>query len=140
MTGTRQLKQDTFVHKPRVKTREVPVKRLLSEQGYPPALKADVLPAPRGFSPAACAQRYPVLAGAFRPAMSKKTPLSQDDKALFRQLMTGTRQLKQDTFVHKPRVPVINCRNSALSSWLKGVFLLMAGRSYQKRLSDCFGS
>lgn len=35
------------------------------------------------------------------PVMSKKTPLSPDDQALFRQLMTGTRQLKQDTFVHK---------------------------------------
>ena len=36
--------------------------------------------------------------------MSKKTPLSPDDQALFRQLMTGTRQLKQDTFVHKAPV------------------------------------
>ncbi|KOA70425.1 endonuclease SmrB [Pantoea sp. CFSAN033090] len=36
--------------------------------------------------------------------MSKKIPLSPDDQALFRQLMTGTRQLKQDTFVHKAPV------------------------------------
>lgn len=36
--------------------------------------------------------------------MSKKDPLSSEDKALFRQLMTGTRKLKQDTIVHKPKV------------------------------------
>ncbi|MBK4783897.1 MAG: endonuclease SmrB [Pantoea sp. Pent] len=36
--------------------------------------------------------------------MSKKTPLSQDDQARFRQLISGTRQLKQDTIVHKPAV------------------------------------
>ncbi|ORM63152.1 endonuclease SmrB [Pantoea rodasii] len=36
--------------------------------------------------------------------MSKKTPLSQDDQSLFRELMTGTRKLKQDTIVHKPVV------------------------------------
>ncbi len=34
--------------------------------------------------------------------MKKKEQLSDDDKALFRQLMTGTRKLKQDTLVHKP--------------------------------------
>lgn len=37
-------------------------------------------------------------------AMSKKTPLSQDDQQMFRQLMIGTRKLKQDTIVHKPVV------------------------------------
>jgi len=37
-------------------------------------------------------------------AMSKKTPLSQDDQQMFRQLMSGTRKLKQDTIVHKPVV------------------------------------
>jgi len=36
--------------------------------------------------------------------MSKKTPLSQDDQEMFRQLMSGTRKLKQDTIVHKPVV------------------------------------
>lgn len=36
--------------------------------------------------------------------MSEKTPLSQDDQALFRQLMNGTRKLKQDTIVHKTTV------------------------------------
>ncbi|ARF50922.1 endonuclease SmrB [Pantoea stewartii] len=36
--------------------------------------------------------------------MRKKPTLSQDDQALFRQLMTGTRELKQDTIVHKPVV------------------------------------
>ena len=36
--------------------------------------------------------------------MSKKTPLNDDDQALFRQLMIGTRKLKQDTIVHKPAV------------------------------------
>jgi len=34
--------------------------------------------------------------------MKKKEQLSDDDKALFRQLMAGTRKLKQDTLVHKP--------------------------------------
>ena len=34
--------------------------------------------------------------------MKKKEQLSDDDKALFRQLMTGTRKLKQDTLVHQP--------------------------------------
>lgn len=33
----------------------------------------------------------------------KKTPLSAEDQALFRQLMTGTRQIKQDTIVHRPQ-------------------------------------
>ena len=33
--------------------------------------------------------------------MKKKTSLSEEDQALFRQLMTGTRQIKQDTIVHK---------------------------------------
>ncbi|MDU4347006.1 MAG: endonuclease SmrB, partial [Klebsiella michiganensis] len=28
--------------------------------------------------------------------MKKKTSLSEEDQALFRQLMTGTRQIKQD--------------------------------------------
>lgn len=37
-------------------------------------------------------------------AMSKKTPLSHDDQQMFRQLMSGTRKLKQDTIVHKPVV------------------------------------
>ena len=35
--------------------------------------------------------------------MKKKTPLSAEDQALFRQLMTGTRQIKQDTIVHRPQ-------------------------------------
>ncbi len=34
--------------------------------------------------------------------MKKKTSLSDEDQALFRQLMTGTRQIKQDTIVHRP--------------------------------------
>ncbi len=34
--------------------------------------------------------------------MKKKEQLSAEDKALFRQLMTGTRKLKQDTLVHQP--------------------------------------
>ncbi|WP_075181361.1 endonuclease SmrB [Pantoea sp. 1.19] len=34
--------------------------------------------------------------------MKKKTPLSAEDQALFRQLMTGTRPLAQDTIVHAP--------------------------------------
>ena len=34
--------------------------------------------------------------------MKKKTSLSEEDQALFRQLMTGTRQIKQDTIVHRP--------------------------------------
>ena len=33
----------------------------------------------------------------------KKTPsLSEEDQALFQQLMTGTRKIKQDTIVHRP--------------------------------------
>jgi DNA-nicking Smr family endonuclease len=32
MTGTRQIKQDTIVHRPSAKNHEVPVKRLLQEQ------------------------------------------------------------------------------------------------------------
>lgn len=35
--------------------------------------------------------------------MSKKQPLSAEDQALFRGLMTGTRKLAQDTIVHKPQ-------------------------------------
>ena len=35
--------------------------------------------------------------------MKKKTSLSVEDQALFRQLMTGTRQIKQDTIVHRPQ-------------------------------------
>lgn len=35
--------------------------------------------------------------------MKKKNPLSEEDQALFRQLMTGTRQIKQDTIVHRPQ-------------------------------------
>lgn len=35
--------------------------------------------------------------------MKKKTSLSEEDQALFRQLMTGTRQIKQDTIVHRPQ-------------------------------------
>ncbi len=34
--------------------------------------------------------------------MSKKQPLSAEDLALFRGLMSGTRKLAQDTIVHKP--------------------------------------
>jgi len=34
--------------------------------------------------------------------MKKKTALSEADQELFRQLMTGTRQIKQDTIVHRP--------------------------------------
>ncbi|MDR6363691.1 DNA-nicking Smr family endonuclease [Klebsiella sp. SORGH_AS 1173] len=33
--------------------------------------------------------------------MKKKTSLSEEDQALFRQLMTGTRKIKQDTIVHR---------------------------------------
>lgn len=35
--------------------------------------------------------------------MKKKTSLSEEDQALFRQLMTGTRKITQDTIVHRPR-------------------------------------
>jgi DNA-nicking Smr family endonuclease len=34
--------------------------------------------------------------------MKKKTSLSEEDQSLFRQLMTGTRQIKQDTIVQRP--------------------------------------
>lgn len=34
--------------------------------------------------------------------MKKKTALSEEDQALFRQLVAGTRQIKQDTLVHRP--------------------------------------
>lgn len=34
--------------------------------------------------------------------MKKKSSLSEEDRALFRQLMAGTRQIKQDTIVHRP--------------------------------------
>jgi len=34
--------------------------------------------------------------------MSKKEKLSADDRALFRDLMSGTRKLTQDTIVHRP--------------------------------------
>ncbi|MGV3346968.1 endonuclease SmrB [Enterobacteriaceae bacterium LUAb1] len=34
--------------------------------------------------------------------MKKKAPLSPEDKALFRQLVAGTRKLVQNTIVHKP--------------------------------------
>ncbi|MTD42520.1 endonuclease SmrB [Erwinia sp. CPCC 100877] len=34
--------------------------------------------------------------------MNKKDPLNPEDKALFRELMRGTRQLSQDTVVHRP--------------------------------------
>lgn len=34
--------------------------------------------------------------------MKKKASLSEEEQALFRQLMTGTRKLKQDTVVHPP--------------------------------------
>lgn len=34
--------------------------------------------------------------------MKKKTSLSEEDQALFRQLMTGTRKITQDTIVHRP--------------------------------------
>jgi len=35
--------------------------------------------------------------------MSSKNKLNADDKALFRQLMSGTRKLAQDTIVHAPQ-------------------------------------
>ncbi|WP_437613779.1 endonuclease SmrB [Erwinia sp. V71] len=35
--------------------------------------------------------------------MSSKNKLNADDKALFRQLMSGTRKLTQDTIVHAPQ-------------------------------------
>lgn len=35
--------------------------------------------------------------------MSSKNKLNADDKALFRQLMSGTRKLTQDTIVHPPQ-------------------------------------
>ena len=35
--------------------------------------------------------------------MKKKTSLSEEDQALFRQLMTGTRKITQDTIVHRPQ-------------------------------------
>ncbi len=35
--------------------------------------------------------------------MKKKTTLSEEDRALFRQLMAGTRKIKQDTIVHRPQ-------------------------------------
>ena len=35
--------------------------------------------------------------------MKKKTSLSEEDQALFRQLMTGTRQITHDTIVHRPQ-------------------------------------
>ena len=35
--------------------------------------------------------------------MKKKTTLSEEDQALFRQLMAGTRKIKQDTIVHRPQ-------------------------------------
>lgn len=35
--------------------------------------------------------------------MTRKEKLSADDKALFRQLMSGTRKLTQDTIVHPPK-------------------------------------
>lgn len=34
--------------------------------------------------------------------MKKKASLSEEDQALFRQLMVGTRKIKQDTIVHRP--------------------------------------
>ena len=34
--------------------------------------------------------------------MKKKTPLSVDDRNLFRDLMSGTKKLAQDTIVHRP--------------------------------------
>lgn len=34
--------------------------------------------------------------------MKKKTSLSEEDQSLFRQLMSGTRQIAQDTIVHRP--------------------------------------
>lgn len=34
--------------------------------------------------------------------MKKKPSLSEEEQALFRQLMIGTRQMKQDTVVHRP--------------------------------------
>ena len=35
--------------------------------------------------------------------MKKKTTLSEEDQALFRQLMAGTRKIKQATIVHRPQ-------------------------------------
>lgn len=37
-----------------------------------------------------------------RLSNEKKTSLSEEDRTLFRQLMTGTRKIKQDTIVHRP--------------------------------------
>jgi DNA-nicking Smr family endonuclease len=42
--------------------------------------------------------------------MKKKTTLSEEDQALFRQLMAGTRQLKQDTIVHRSVRKSAKCR------------------------------
>ena len=39
--------------------------------------------------------------------MKKKTSLSEEDQTLFRQLMTGTRKITQDTIVHRPPKPKI---------------------------------
>ena len=38
-----------------------------------------------------------------RMTNEKKTSLSEEDQALFRQLMTGTRQITHDTIVHRPQ-------------------------------------
>lgn len=35
---------------------------------------------------------------------NEKTSLSEEDRALFRQLMTGTRKITQDTIVHRRSV------------------------------------
>jgi DNA-nicking Smr family endonuclease len=38
----------------------------------------------------------------YENVMNKKDPLNPEDKALFRELMRGTRKLSQDTVVHRP--------------------------------------
>ncbi|VFS25449.1 Uncharacterised protein [Serratia liquefaciens] len=55
--------------------------------------------------------------------MKKKTSLSEEDQALFRQLMTGTRKIKQDTIVHRPQRKKITelllsvcCRNRSITA------------------------
>ena len=35
--------------------------------------------------------------------MKNKNSLSEEDQALFQQLMSGTRKIKQDTIVHRPQ-------------------------------------
>lgn len=35
--------------------------------------------------------------------MKKKNSLNEEDQTLFRELMRGTRKIKQDTIVHRPQ-------------------------------------